>query len=123
MQQILLFGLVFFGGGIGSICRYGLALLMHPWQPRFPWATLVANGLACLALGLFLGWSAGGLLSDQRRLLLATGFCGGFSTFSTFTAESWQLFQEGQTATAFTNIGLSLALSFGCLLLGLKWSA
>ncbi|MEO6759375.1 MAG: CrcB family protein [Saprospiraceae bacterium] len=122
MQQMLLFGLVFLGGGAGSVCRYGLALLAQPWQPRFPWATLAANGLACLTLGWLLGWHSGGLLSDQRRLLLATGFCGGFSTFSTFTAESWQLFQEGQTAAALTNVGLSLVLTFGCLFLGLKLS-
>ncbi len=123
MYQTLLFGLVFLGGGLGSICRYGLALLVQPWQPRFPWATLLANGLACLALGLLLGWQATGLLSDQRRLLLVTGFCGGFSTFSTFTAESWQLFQEGQPVAALVNVGGGLVLCLGCLLLGLKLSA
>jgi len=122
MQQPLLFVVVFLGGGIGSICRYGLFLLVQPFQPRFPWATLLANGLACLALGLFLGWHNAGYLSDQKRLLLATGFCGGFSTFSTFTAESWQFVQTGHTLTAFANIGGSLALCFGCLLLGLKLS-
>ncbi len=120
MPQTLLFGLVFLGGGIGSMYRYGLARLVQPGQPRFPWATLLANGLACLVPGLVLGGHSSGLLSDQRRLLLATGFCGGFSTFSTFTAENWQLFQQGQTAAAFMNVGMSLALSFGCLLLGLK---
>ncbi len=123
MQQFSFFGLVFFGGGIGSMCRYGLTLITQPWQLRFPWATLLANALACLILGLVLGWHQQGVLSDQRRLLLATGFCGGFSTFSTFTAESWRLFQQGQTTTACVNVGLSLLLSLGCLLLGLKMAA
>ncbi len=117
------FLLVFLGGGLGSMSRYALVLMLQPWQPRFPWATLLANGLACFALGLFLGWQATGLLSDQRRLLLATGFCGGFSTFSTFTAESWQLFQQGHPVTAALNVAGSLALCLGCLLLGLKLSA
>ena len=123
MQQLLFFGLVFLGGGVGSICRYGLAVLAQPWAMRFPWATLVANALACLVLGLVLGWHQQALLSDQRRLLLATGFCGGFSTFSTFTAESLRLFQQGQSTLAYVNVVLSLTLSLGCLLLGLKMSA
>lgn len=123
MRELTSWSLVFLGGGFGSICRYGLILLLQPWQPRFPWATLLANALACLALGALLGWQQHGLLSDQRRLLLATGFCGGFSTFSTFTADGWRLFQQGQATMAVVNIVLSLTLCFGCLLLGWKWAA
>lgn len=117
------FLLVFFGGGAGSVARYGVFLLLRPWQERFPWATLAANGLACLLLGFLLGWQMGGALSDQRRLLLATGFCGGFSTFSTFTAETWALWQNGQTTAALLNAGGSLALCLACLFLGLKLAA
>ncbi len=119
MSRLLAFSLVFLGGGAGSIVRYGLYLMLRPWSVRFPWTTLAANGLACLALGLVLGWT-GGNWSEQRRLLLATGFCGGFSTFSTFTSETWGLWQNGQSWAAIFNIAGSLALCLVCLLLGLK---
>jgi fluoride exporter len=112
--------LVFVGGGLGSLCRWGLGLTLQPLQLRFPWATLAANGLACLVLGAVLGLQWGGHLPEQRRLLLATGFCGGFSTFSTFTAESWQLLQSGQPFAAFANVVGNLAVCSACLLLGLK---
>jgi CrcB protein len=119
------FLLVFLGGGLGSICRYALSLALAPWQPRFPWATLLANGLACLALGYLIGLQAetgtqG--LSTAKRLLLATGFCGGFSTFSTFTAENWQLWHSGQALAALLNLLANLALCLLCLWWGLRWA-
>lgn len=117
------FLLVFLGGGLGSLVRWGLSLALQPFQPRFPWATLAANGLACLVLGALLGLQMTGDLSTERRLLLATGFCGGFSTFSTFTAETFQAFQSGQFAVAALNVLGNLLLCFGCLYLGMKWTA
>ncbi|MCC6413487.1 MAG: fluoride efflux transporter CrcB [Saprospiraceae bacterium] len=116
------FLLVFLGGGLGSVCRYALGLLLQPHTARFPWATLAANGLACLILGVLTGLSLQGKLSDQQRLLFATGFCGGFSTFSTFTNETWGLWQNGQPEEALLNVTLSLAVCFLCLLLGIKIS-
>lgn len=116
------FLLVFLGGGLGSICRYAIGLWMQPWQGRFPWATLAANGLACLVLGALLGWHLSGSLPERQKLLLATGFCGGFSTFSTFTAETWQLFQNGQPASALLNTVVNLAMCLLCLLLGLYFA-
>jgi CrcB protein len=120
MPTIVAFFLVFLGGGAGSICRYAIWLFVRPWQTKFPWATLIANGMACIALGVFLGWQANAILSDQRRLLLITGFCGGFSTYSTFTAETWGLWQNGQAGAALANALLNLAVCIVCLLLGLK---
>ncbi|MEZ4920273.1 MAG: fluoride efflux transporter CrcB [Saprospiraceae bacterium] len=114
------FLLVFLGGGLGSLCRFGIGLAIQPLVPRFPLATLLANALACFVLGMLISWQQAHLLSDSKRLLLATGFCGGFSTFSTFTSESWHLFQAGQTAEAVLNIVLSLAIGVLCLLLGMK---
>lgn len=112
--------LVFIGGGLGSICRYGLVLLLHPWHARFPFATLAANALACGVLGFVVASYFSGNISEQRRLLLATGFCGGFSTFSTFTIESWQLWENGQATAAVANVALNLTVCLVCLLLGLK---
>ena len=115
------FLLVFIGGGLGSICRYSIGLwIQQTLQPKFPLATLAANALACLVLGMLTGWQLEGALSDQRRLLLATGFCGGFSTFSTFTAETWHLYQSGQTTAALLNTALSLTVCWVCLFLGIK---
>lgn len=116
------FLLVFLGGGLGSLVRWGISLAVQPFQPRFPWATLAANGLACLVLGALLGLQLNGDLSAERRLLLATGFCGGFSTFSTFTAETFQAFQNGQFSIAFLNVLGNLLLCFACLYLGMKWA-
>ncbi|TNE60364.1 MAG: fluoride efflux transporter CrcB [Bacteroidetes bacterium] len=120
MQSAFVLILVFIGGGLGSICRYAVWLGLRPWQEKFPWATLTANGLACIVLGLLLGWQAQALLSDQRRLLLVTGFCGGFSTYSTFTAETWGLWQNGQAGAAVANVLINLAVCVVCLLVGLR---
>ena len=114
------FLLVFLGGGLGSLGRYGLALWLQPLARRFPWATLAANGLACLVLGCVLGLQLRTGLPASWRLLLATGFCGGFSTFSTFTAETWQLWQNGQAGLALINTAGSLTVCCGCLILGIK---
>jgi len=115
--------LVFLGGGLGSICRWSISLAVQPLQSRFPWATLAANGLACLVLGTLTGLQLGGNLSAEKRLLLVTGFCGGFSTFSTFTAETVQAFQNGYYLSAAANVLGSLIICFVCLLLGIKMTA
>jgi CrcB protein len=112
--------LVFVGGGLGSVARYGVGLLIQPYTPRFPLATLLANVAACLLLGILTGLQLRGQLDESRRLLLATGFCGGFSTFSTFTNDTWSSLQNGQTASALLNVFLNLAVCFFSLLLGAK---
>ena len=111
---------VFLGGGIGSVCRYTIGIFAQPYAPRFPWATFIVNGAACIVLGALLAWQAEGRLDDRYRLLLATGFCGGFSTYSTFTAENWQLMQDGQILIALLNIFMHLCVCFLCLFLGMK---
>lgn len=117
------FLLVFIGGGLGSVSRWGLSLALQPMLPRFPWATLAANGLACLVMGIIMGQQLSLGIVEQRRLLLAVGFCGGFSTFSTFTAESFQLWQGGQQLLALANVLGSMLLCLVCLVLGLKIGA
>ncbi len=123
MAQFYSFFLVFLGGGLGSMCRFGIGLAIQPLQGRFPYATLLANSIACLIIGVLTGLAMQQAINQQQRLLLATGFCGGMSTFSTFTAETWQLIQAGQWLAASANLFLSLFLCFGCLLLGLKIAA
>jgi fluoride exporter len=113
MKELLL---VFVGGGLGSVGRYGLSVLLRPYALRFPWATLVANVLACWVLGMVLAQVSAGRWSEAQRLLLATGFCGGLSTFSTFAAESTQ----ASPALLLANVLLHLVLCFGAMWLGGK---
>lgn len=114
---------VFVGGGLGSLCRYGIARGMINYKLDFPIATLIANVISCIILGYFIGVSLKGGFSDNQKLLLMTGFCGGFSTFSTFSAESFQLFQDGQTATALAYIGTSIIVCLICIWIGIKLSS
>lgn len=112
--------LVFLGGGLGSLARYGLAIGLKPYQTHFPWATLAANALACLVLGFLVVTQSKGLLSERERLLWATGFCGGFSTFSTFIADSWQPFQGGDPFKTWLNIVLNLSICWAFFWAGTK---
>jgi fluoride exporter len=109
---------VFLGGGLGSLARYGLGMLF-PYREGFPWATFCANICAAFVLGMVLGWlakqDAGG--SAQVRWFLATGFCGGFSTFSTFSSETLMLIRQQQWTLAAVYVLCSLL--FSILLLGL----
>lgn len=109
---------VFVGGGLGSLARYGLGLWAARWVGgAFPWGTWGANALAT---GLLVAVTAAAAphaatlsRSHQALLLLATtGFCGGFSTFSTFSLETLRLFAAGQAAAAVVNVVLNVA---GCL--------
>lgn len=120
MHVLYPFFLVFVGGGLGSICRFALSLWLHPYALRFPWATLAANAAACLVLGLMLGWQTQQPVTDARRLLLTTGFCGGFSTFSTFTAETAQLYAGGSPGAAVLNVAANLSICLLCLYLGIR---
>ena len=107
---------VFTGGGAGSIARY----LLGKWVTNlsgtggFPYGTFVVNILACLVLGIVVAMAdEKHILTPNMRLLLAAGFCGGFSTFSTFSGESLMLFQKGETMTAMAYIFASVLV---CLL-------
>lgn len=117
-MQAFLF--VFLGGGLGSICRYGIARLLQVQEWDYPLATFIANALACIVLGALMGLSLKGNLSSATKLLFMTGFCGGFSTFSTFSAETFELLQTGNYGYALANIGLSVFVCLGCILIGLK---
>lgn len=112
------FILVFLGGGLGSLVRYGLNLALADWHQKFPVATLLANALACFVLGFIFG--LGAQLTGNKRLLWATGFCGGFSTFSTFTGETLQLFEAGSLAGAVLNVVLNLFICLFFLIMGMK---
>ncbi|MEY4603257.1 MAG: fluoride efflux transporter CrcB [Bacteroidota bacterium] len=106
--------LVFIGGGIGSVLRYFLGQLQIKYfVTSFPLATLLSNLIATTVLGAVFYWAIP-KYSDNTWLnpLLIAGFCGGFSTFSTFSNDTVQLFQSGSYLLAFLNVGISLLLGF-----------
>ncbi|MDD7222378.1 MAG: fluoride efflux transporter CrcB [Eubacteriales bacterium] len=105
------FLLVALGGGAGAVCRYALTLL--PISGRFPFATLIANALGALIIGFLAGCAIQlDSFPANLNLLLKTGFCGGFTTFSTFSLETVTLWQQHRFWTAGGNAMLSLAVCF-----------
>lgn len=110
--------LVFTGGGLGSLLRYGISVGVKKWSSLgfFPWATLIANLMACAILALVMVILRS-KMSENHILLWATGFCGGLSTFSTFSYENIELINRQLYGYAALNIGLSLILCLGCILL------
>ncbi len=94
MQQIVL---VFLGGGLGSILRYVLAKNLNGYFQHFFLGTFLVNIVGCLLIGVIIGLSfKNNFLSENQTLLLSTGFCGGFTTFSTFALEKHALLGDGQ---------------------------
>lgn len=99
---------IFIGGGLGSMCRYTIgAYLLKSSTEHFPWPTFVANALGCLLIGLLVGGFER-YHAHLLQMLLVTGFCGGFTTFSTFSNESVQLLRQGLYLLAITYMVLSL---------------
>ncbi len=91
---------VFIGGGSGSIARYLLGKLLNNSTNGIPYGTFAANILGSLLIGVILGWALkNNTLTSHNTLLLATGFCGGFTTFSTFAYENHALLKSGDFMT------------------------
>jgi len=93
MKQLLL---IFIGGGTGSIARYLLSKAWNTSTTGIPYGTFTANIVGSFIIGLILGWALkNNTLSSNATLLLATGFCGGLTTFSTFAYENHNFLKSG----------------------------
>ena len=112
--------LVFLGGGLGSLLRFAIYRWCLPLGWIFPLATFLSNLLSCFVLGLVLGLRGRGNLNVDFQYLLAVGFCGGFSTFSTFSMENLTLIQEGRWLHATCNIMASVFCGFAAIFLGFR---
>jgi CrcB protein len=118
-MQSLIF--VFIGGGLGSVTRFLIGKWVSSMHSHdFPWGTLVVNVFACLLVGLFVGLAdQKQIVSGPMRLFWTVGFCGGFSTFSTFSGEILELMQAGPAGIAVLYVAGSLILCVAATFTGL----
>ena len=117
------FVVVGIGGFIGSCMRYLVTRLTRSLMLTFPLGTLLSNVTAGLLIGFFIGIEQNIFqLPPKTKLFLTTGFLGGLSTFSSFSLETVQFFQEGRFAMAAGNISLNLFLSLAGVVIGMSAS-
>ena len=114
MKDILF---VFIGGGAGSVLRYEVSvawryLISNGYIVKsvMPWPTLFVNVLGCFLIGLFYQYAERWGLSSETRLMLTTGLCGGFTTFSTFSYEGVNLIRAGHMSYYIIYVVLSIVL-------------
>ncbi|QRM89627.1 fluoride efflux transporter CrcB [Lacinutrix sp. WUR7] len=117
MKNLLL---VFVGGGFGSVLRYIIGKYLNNTENGIPYGTFLANIIGSLLIGLILGYALkNNSLSSNQTVLLATGFCGGFTTFSTFAYENHLFLKSGDfTSFAIYTIA-SFVLGFLAVFLGM----
>ena len=127
MKELLLVCIgSFFGGGarylVGKAVQSWVAVSSFPVLDRlpvaFPWGTMAVNVIGCFLIGLISGLSLGGQISLTTKLVLVTGFCGGFTTFSTFMNENLLLGRDGAMLSAVLYTLLSLALGLIAVIIG-----
>lgn len=119
MNQLTALAWIALGGALGSV---GRALVGFAVAGRFPWATLVVNVTGSFLIGWIMARFGSGEPAASARLvnLLAVGFCGGFTTFSTFSWQTLDQMQKGQWGAAVANVLLSVSLCLLAVWLGLR---
>ena len=119
MQHLVLVAL---GGGLGAACRHLVNMAaLRTFGPGFPAGTLAVNVIGSLLMGLLVGWlaSRAGGSGNALRLFLATGFLGGFTTFSAFSLDVATLWERGALGAAALYAGISVTASILALVAGL----
>ena len=110
---------LFIGGGLGTISRYGISVWLKNSNWSIPMGTLAANIISSFLIGLFAAYFMKNG-NDTMRLLFITGYCGGFSTFSTFSFENLELIQQGKWMEALFYIGMSVIVCLFSVFAGMK---
>ncbi|HUX36586.1 MAG TPA: fluoride efflux transporter CrcB [Rectinemataceae bacterium] len=112
--------LVLAGGGVGSLARYLVSLSAgRLFGDSFAWGTMIVNLLGCLLIGFVVGLLDRSVLPRAMRLLLVTGFLGGFTTFSSFALESVRMFMAGSPGKGALNLGINVVAGFALTIAGL----
>ncbi|HNR19939.1 MAG TPA: fluoride efflux transporter CrcB [Bacteroidia bacterium] len=113
--------LIFLGGGLGSLSRYTIGLISEKYLPgNFPYSTLLSNAISSFILGILISYLLLKFEKEQLRAFIAIGFCGGFSTFSTFTYETFELLKTCNYIIAGANVFLNLAVCMFLFAVGYK---
>ncbi len=112
--------LIFFGGGVGSVFRFLISNYTQKlWNiSSFPMGTFVVNLTGCFVIGLLSSYFM--KIDSSLKFLLITGFCGGYTTFSTFSVENYSLWQNGSYNILFLYVFLSVILGFFAVILGFQ---
>lgn len=117
MKQLIF---VFLGGGFGSVLRFIIGKWLNNSETGIPYGTFVANIIGSLLIGIILGLAAkNDTLSQSQTLLLATGFCGGFTTFSTFAYENHVFLKSGDFMSFAVYTVASFVVGFLAVFLGM----
>lgn len=113
--------LVFLGGAVGSSARYLVATWMADvFGAAFPWGTLTVNGAGSFLIGLLATLADEfGVLGPEPRVFLVVGVLGGFTTFSSFTLETWRLAEQDEVVSTLGNVLLNLAVGMAAAFLGI----
>jgi fluoride exporter len=108
------------GGALAALARIELNRLLDPNLLQFPWATLTANAVGCLLIGLLSGYASRRSLSPVLLEAVRTGFIGGFTTFSAFSVETIHMIEAGHALSAAVYVLSSIILGFALTLLGMR---
>ena len=118
MKQLLI---VFIGGGMGTVMRFLVSKIIPYSGKGFPWSTFCANLIGCLLIGLLIGYLLRHSIENQSSLVLfaTIGFCGGFTTFSTFAQENLAFIRSGNYSMFLIYSFISLSVGILMVYLGI----